>query len=368
MDFIPLLKDSEGTVASSLEESVLIAQRHFEAILNCPEGSSQAKTEARAELSCHRKKVIPELTAALLDQELTLQEIEKAIEGLQNRKSPGSDGLPAEFFKTFNYLVAKPLLHVWEEAVQYTTLPFSINTGIIKLIHKKGDRDIISNWRPITLLSSAYKIYAKALAARFSSSLNLWLHKEQKGFIKGRQLLEAILALWEGMEHAEDSKHDIIFLKIDFEKAYDRLEWSFIFQALSNMGFGPKFSKYIQTLFENARARVSVNGKLSKPFSLCKSIRQGCPIAPLLFAIAVDGLNCLIHQKIQEGAIKGLSLPNQREQMCLQQFADDTNALVLNKDASLTCFWKCLDTFCLASGSKINHNKTGYRTGKKPPP
>lgn len=94
-----------------------------------------------------------------------------------------------------------------------------------------------------------------------------------------------------GMEFAEQSKQDYVFLKVDFD--YDMLEWSFILQALKDMGFGcPRYAQYVSTLFGNARAKVSINERLSKSFSLCRSIRQGCPLVPLLFAIVVDCLNC----------------------------------------------------------------------------
>ena len=73
------------------------------------------------------------------------------------------------------------------------------------------------------MLNSAYKIYAKAIALRLSNHMKEWINKEQKGFIKGRYILDAIIAIWEGMELAEEIEQDYIFFKIDFEKAYDKV-------------------------------------------------------------------------------------------------------------------------------------------------
>lgn len=111
------------------------------------------------------------------------------INALRNEKSLGLDGMLVEVFKTFKETLVGPLLRVWEESLTHEALPFSINEGIIKLIHKKDQKDNISNWRLIMILSTTYKIFAKTLARRLSSHQKEWISRpEQKGFIKGRFL------------------------------------------------------------------------------------------------------------------------------------------------------------------------------------
>lgn len=80
-----------------------------------------------------------------------------------------------EFFKTFKNTLIEPLLEIWKEAIVYEALPRTFNIGIIKLIHKKEDKYIISNWRPITLLNCAYKVFAKVLALRLKDHMNEWI-------------------------------------------------------------------------------------------------------------------------------------------------------------------------------------------------
>ena len=159
----------------------------------------------------------------VLEQALSKEELEEAIDKLKNKKSPGKDGLPAEFFKSFKDILIQPLLDVWAEATKFQALPIFLNEGVIKLIHKHEAKENIKNWRPITMLNSAYKIYAKAIALRLCNHMKEWINKEQKGFIKGRYILDAIIAIWEGMELAEETEQDYIFFKIDFEKAYDKV-------------------------------------------------------------------------------------------------------------------------------------------------
>ena len=82
--------------------------------------------------------------------------------------------------------------------------PLSIE-GVIKLIHTREDKSLFSNWRRITCLTSTYKILSKSLALRITTYMDQWIRKEQKGFIKGRFILDAFISLWEGIEFAKSS-------------------------------------------------------------------------------------------------------------------------------------------------------------------
>lgn len=106
---------------------------------------------------------------------------------------------------------------------------------------------------------------------------------------------------------------------------------------------------------------MSINGELSDVFPLRRSIRQGCPIDPLLYAICSDSLGWLVQDAMHKGHIKGIQIPGCDKDLVLQQFADDTNSLMANDSNSIAHFWTCLNTFCLASDSIINHAKTGYK-------
>lgn len=152
---------------------------------------------------------------------------------------------------------------------------------------------------------------------------------------------------------------DFLFFKIDFDKAYDRIEWDFVLQSLHDLGLGKNFTKQVHALFGNARARVVVNGTLSAPIELKRSIRQGCPLAPLLFVITVDSLGWIISNFMDKGKIKGIHIPGASKDLCMQNFVDDTNALILNDSSSVEHLWNALNMLCLASGSVINHLKTG---------
>ncbi|MCO5596787.1 hypothetical protein L7F22_050857 [Adiantum nelumboides] len=230
---IPLLSSENGKLASQ-EDNLWIAKDHTSLV-------------AKAHIRVVRKKVIPPLISAQLESNLTCEEIKRATVSLKQNKTLGIDGLPIEFFQMFKEVLAPIPLLIWEESVKHKALPVKINTGIIKLLHKKGPKEILTNWRPLKMLNSAYKIFAKAIVLRITLALAEWLCAKQKGFEKGRRIMEAVISMWEGIEHVKSSKQDHVFVKVDFDKADDRLEWSFIMESMDMMGFGPKIIDFDAT-------------------------------------------------------------------------------------------------------------------------
>ena len=115
------------------------------------------------------------------------------------------------------------------------------------------------------------------------------------------------------------------------------------------MGYGTRLFVMAKTLLGNSLAQVSVNMEIINAFWLSSSIRQGSPLAPLLYAVAPDGLNWLMQDRTNIGRMKSVTLGN-GEQVCIEIFEDDSNALVDNEEISIAHFWECLYIFCKASG------------------
>ncbi|XP_059064486.1 uncharacterized protein LOC131856648 [Cryptomeria japonica] len=101
-----------------------------------------------------------------LAEPISLSEIEAAVLALNNDKAPGPDGFPVEFYKANLNWISKDLLDLYNEAISKGSLGPDINKGTIKLLPKEGNKALIKNWRPITLLNVSYKVLAKVLALR----------------------------------------------------------------------------------------------------------------------------------------------------------------------------------------------------------
>ena len=159
----------------------------------------------------------------------------------------------------------------------------------------------------------SYKILAKIMALRLVNSLPKFVNSTQNGFIKGRYILENLITSWEAMEWSKCSHQNSAMLLLDFEKAYDRVEWRFILMMLEAFGFPPSFCNTVQVLLSDASAQVEVNGVLSAPFSLGRSIRQGCPLAPSLFVIASEALFYILIDNSLSPDVRGIYFPNDEE-------------------------------------------------------
>lgn len=286
--------------------------------------------------------------------DVTLEEIKGAIQQLQSGKSPGEDGLPAEFYKAFSDLLAPRLLNVYNNALSRGCLPDSMQTAIITLIHKK-DRNpqLCGNYRPVSLINVDAKLLAKILATRLEGLLPKLIHPDQVGFIKNRTSSDNLRRLLHLMWQAGREPDVTVALSLDAEKAFDRVEFPYLFQTLEKFGLGNSFINWIRLLYHNPKASVVTNGRQSTAFQLHRGTRQGCPLSPLLFALALEPLAIAIRQNNNIVGIK-----NGSEEHKLLLYADDILLLCRRPSTTVSHTLTLINSFSLVSGYKINWSKS----------
>ena len=157
----------------------------------------------------------------------TKTECLEALKNMKCNKTPGSDGLPAEFYIVFWKDIADLFLKSLNYARQTGHLSVTQRRGIIKLIPKKdAEPYFIKNWRPISLRNCDYKIAATAIANRFKQVLPNLIDNDQTGFLKGRFIGENIRLIDSNIKLTDAKNIPGLLLFLDFEKAFDRVEWS----------------------------------------------------------------------------------------------------------------------------------------------
>lgn len=122
------------------------------------------------------------------------------------------------------------------------------------------------------------------------------VYLEKIGFIKGKYIIHNLTINQESIEWVHKSRQKALLLKIDFDKAYDKIEWDFILDVLDLLGFGSFFTDTMATLFTHALARVYVNGTFSKSILLQRSIQQGCPLALYFYVIVANAMPYLLEE------------------------------------------------------------------------
>ena len=284
---------------------------------------------------------------------ITLDECSKVLNSFALNKTPGNDGLPIEFYQTFWNSVGELLVESFNESFIKGEMSPSQRQAVITLIEKKDqDRCDLKNWRPISLLNVDAKIASKVIAERLKCVLPNLIHENQSGYIPGRNICENIRSILDIMEYTKDNNKPGILFFIDFEKAFDSLEWDFLNKCLELFNFGPEFIRWVNIFYKNIQSCVINNGLCCDYFNIERGVRQGDPLSPYLFVTAVEILGIAIRNK---DSIKGIEI-NDLETKLLQ-FADDTTA-VLSDLSSANALFSLLEEFEKASGLKLNVKKT----------
>lgn len=290
---------------------------------------------------------------ASCDTAIDIEQLTKSLNEMSKNKSPGFDGLTVEFYKKFWNLLGPLFAEVVEEIEISKQLTKSMQKGIISLIYKKGDKKNLKNWRPITLLNVDYKIISKTLASRLKLVLENIVSTEQTSSVPGRDISENIASIRDIIDYAIEEDIPAYILKIDSEKAFDRISHDYLFKLLSHFGFGDNFIQWVKILYTHASSAVKCNGHISKFFDVDRSVRQGCGLSALLYVIAAEPLNSLIKQS----SISGIQIKNTDTISLIYQHADDTT-LTLADRHSVSKTFDVLNTFCKASGAKVNVEKS----------
>ena len=237
---------------------------------------------------------------------LSAEECLESLKTMDSGKSPGTDGLPAEFYKVFWEDVSTFLIDALNLSFSKGYLSISQRRGLITLLPKKNKpRQYLKNWRPITLLNCDYKIAAKSIATRLKKVLPYLINNDQTGFLKGRFIGENIRLINSVIDYAEKQNIPDLLLFVDFEKAFDTLEWTFIEKTLSFYNFGASIKSWIKLFYSGITSCIQNNGWSSDFFQLGRGVRQGCPLSPYLFILCVEILANAIRNN---DGIKGICI------------------------------------------------------------
>ena len=290
----------------------------------------------------------------LLSTFISTDEIKLAINNMNINKSPGEDGLTAEFYKTFQDKLIPILQEVYLNIFLSDSMPKNMKMGIINLIYKnKGNVEDLKNWRPITLLNVDYKILTKILTERLKNQTENIINNLQSCGCKNRSIINNALNIQTIINYIQKENYDAALISFDQEKAFDRVEHNFIIKALEKYDFPENFIKWIKILYSNIKSKIIINGKFTEEIFITRSVRQGCPLSMFIYAIILEPL---VYKINQNEKINGLRIPNFGHLKILQH-ADDMSSFISNK-TSYNYLIQEFITYGQYSGSKINENKT----------
>ncbi|MCH97378.1 RNA-directed DNA polymerase (Reverse transcriptase), partial [Trifolium medium] len=212
----------------------------------------------------------------LLTMMPSVAEIHNAVFSMNKNGAPGPDGFGAFFFQTYWEIIKGDVCNAVLEFFNTNWLMPSYNSNTVVLIPKTNDADTMGQFRPIAMANFKFKIISKILADRLAVILPDIISKEQRGFIKGRQIKDCVCLTSEAinMLHHKSFGGNLA-IKIDIAKAFDTLDWQFLIKVLQAFGFNNIFCDWIHTILNSAKLSISINGKQEGYFDCARGVRQG---------------------------------------------------------------------------------------------
>lgn len=304
-------------------------------------------------------KVSDEENSFLTNQVLE-EEIWEAMRSLPGCKAPGVDGFNFSFFRAYWAIIKKEVIQAVKLFFSSSFMPTSWKKTIIILIPKSANPSSASDFRPISLCSSLYKICTKVLSRRLQHVLPNLVGRELGGFVRGRLMGDHILIaseLQHGIWNALDSNAGAM-IKVDLHKAFDKLSWSFLQAALGSMGFSDVWINWVLVAISNPCIGIKINGVIPHWFIGKSGLRQGCPLSPLLFVLCTEILSRKLKLEESLGRIQGFRASPSSPPVSHLFFADDL--LLFSKASPSFCsqILTTLQTFCSWSGQSINSGKS----------
>ncbi|KAJ0575090.1 putative RNA-directed DNA polymerase [Helianthus annuus] len=287
------------------------------------------KFVSRPVLVCNNLSVISLEDARLLVRPFSKEEIRKAAFDCGSDRAPGPDGFNFNFIKFFWNDLEDDFFKMFSNFHETGEISRGCSTAFITLIPKTTSPVGLKDYRPITLVGVISKIISKVLSERLKAIMGKIISDTQTAFLKDRFILDGPLVINELYGWIKKTGRKGFLLKIDFEKAYDNVNWEFLLSILDQMGFPSKWCLWVKGILHSARSAILVNGSPTFDFQCQKGVRQGDPISPFLFLIAMEAFSCLIRNACDLGEIKDLRVFGGGFSFSHLLYADD--ALILGE-------------------------------------
>ena len=293
-----------------------------------------------------------------LMEPFTKEEIDDIVKSIPADRAPGPDGFNGFFLKKCWHIVKEDIYKLCFDFYNGIVDLQPINNSYITLVPKINNPSRVNDYRPISLLNIVLKILTKLLANRLQPFLLKMVHQNQYGFIRNRTIQDCLAWAYEYLAQCHKSKKEIVILKLDFEKAFDKIEHQTITAMLNSLGFPEKWIGWVQTVLRSGSSSILLNGMPGKTFHCKRGVRQGDPLSPLLFVLAAELLQFIVNRAATMGLLSNPLHPTSAHDFPVVQYADDTILIMKASQQELFYLNGILHSFSESTGLKVNHSKS----------
>lgn len=303
---------------------------------------------------------VPECQVQGLEMMPTELEIQRVVFALGPTKAPGPDGMNAALIQKqwgiFGPTVIKEVLLFFQTGIMK---PAIAQSNLI-LIPKVEAPLRVSDYRPISVCNLLYKVISKLLARRMQPLMADLIANTQTAFIPGREISENVILLREIIHSFKRpfNNDQQFVLKADLAKAFDRVNWDYLFHLLPLYGFPSVFCRWVKECVTSAKFTILFNGSGDGFFKPTRGLRQGCAMSPYLFIIAMDPLSRMLSASLNSGLLRGLTIARQSTPITCSLFADDLLLMGKLTHQEVASLLQILNSFSFVSGLSINQAKS----------
>ena len=287
-------------------------------------------------------------------------EVEQAIRSMGRFKAPGPDGYKPLFYhdcwETVGESVVRFVLNFFETG----NLPPETNDALVVLIAKVGKPEKITQFRPISLCNVLFKTITKTMVLRLKRVIGKLIGPAQASFIPERLSQDNIMIVQEAFHSMRRKKgrKGWMLLKLDLEKAYDRIRWDFLADTLIAASFEECWINWIMAYVRDPSMTILWNGEKTKSFTPSRGLRQGDPLSPYLFVLCLERLCHMIDRSTAAREWKPISLSQSGPKLSHVCFADDLILFAEASVAQIRIIRRILEAFCASSGQNVSLDKS----------
>lgn len=286
--------------------------------------------------------------------DITRTEVERALLGSKNGKAPGPDEVHVEILKLLSEERSLTLLVDFFNSIYRSgTIPRDWLKSTFVTLPKKRNAKVCNEYRTISLMSHALKLFLKILHSRIYRKCEEYIGDSQLGFRNGFGTREAMFGIQVLIQRCRDVNVDVFACFVDYEKAFDTVQHDKLIRILSQLGLDGRDLRIIGNLYWNQSASVRVDGQLTEEVSILRGVRQGCVLSPLLFNIYSEKIfSDALEGMCQGVVVNGVVINNLR-------YADDTVLLATSLE-DLQELLNAVAKTSSAMGLKLNVKKTKW--------